>query len=284
MLTKVSIAKHTDTAYHVETPFIQAEVGFKNLHTITEKYRYANTVFENGKRSKATQESFTNLLIYDIDNDRDRKLSFIEACLLLNDVKSLIVTTKSHQKPKNGIVEDRYRILFPLDKVIDVHEDEYPQFYLHVAGLLGIEHIIDLACKDVARMYQPYKTQKVYYSDSTNILSYKQLKSLFEETKALNTAMRNIARYEQSHKIETDGSKTDYLRSIIMTEDFLSLMKTDERFVSGNRNNYLFSCGSYLKENDLHADEIKETLMWMNDLYDGIPQKELESLIGGLKL
>lgn len=133
-------------------------------------------------------------------------------------------------------------------------------------------------------MYQPYTPQEVYYSNSINLLSYEQIKSSFEEKKSLSAAKKNIVQYEQNFNTEADGTKADYLRSIVMTENFLTLMKADERFVSGNRNNYLFSCGTYLKENGLHANEINTTLSWMNDLYDGIPQRELESIIRGLKL
>jgi len=284
MLIQVSTAQHIDTTYHVETPFLLTQVGSSDLHTITAQERYSNAVFTDGKRSKAMHESFTNLLIYDIDNDRDDKLSLSEACLLFKDIKCLIVTTKSHKKIKNGIVEDRYRILFSLDQVISINKDEYPKFYLHAAGLLGIENVIDLACKDVARMYQPHSQQEVFYANSNNLLSCQQLISSFEEADALNIREKYPNDNEYNSSVESDGTKTGYLRSIIHTDKFLLLMKVEERFVSGNRNNFLFGCGKYLQDNGLDACDIAATLNWINELYDGIPRKELEVLIRGLKL
>ncbi|BCD69667.1 hypothetical protein [Helicobacter suis] len=77
---------------------------------------YSGAVFEKGYRNATNAKSFTNLLIYDIDNDKDSpQLPLKQAQDLLEkqSIESLVMPSKSHQIEKNGHITDRYRILIP---------------------------------------------------------------------------------------------------------------------------------------------------------------------------
>ena len=66
------------------------------------------------------------------------------------DYDVIIGTTKSHQKQKNGIVCDRYRVLMWFkEPIYDAAT------YKHNMGLLINKHGADKACKDAARFFFP---------------------------------------------------------------------------------------------------------------------------------
>jgi len=263
--------------HHIETVFSDISVGFENLSKLTSSKRYSSAQFNDGKRKKSNFNGFGNILIYDVDNDADSILPLLEAVTLFEEVSSLVVTTKSHQKEKNGIVSDRYRILIPLDEAISIDLSEYSDYYLHVASLLGIETYIDNACKDAARMYQPNYCQKVYYSQSEIVLNELQLRISFEEKKFIENSSREVLITDA--KPDYGNSKIEYLRSIIQTQGLLDLLRYDAKFVQGNRNNYLYSVGCYLIDNCLSKKEVRDTLVWMNSLKDSINEVELDRTI-----
>ncbi|RLA81374.1 MAG: hypothetical protein DRG78_09285 [Epsilonproteobacteria bacterium] len=286
-IAKVSVATApVTTAYHIETSFVTSNVSFNKIHEITATKRYSSGVFLDGKRCIKNCIGFGNVVIYDIDNDGENILSLIDAHKLTQEYKSVIVTTKSHQKEKHGIKADRYRFTILLDGVISVNVEEYKSYYIHIASLLGIEEYIDTLCKDAARMYQPHPQQEVYYSEGTNILSEKQLRISFEEKKYLDSTTRastSFSNHSSNNYCFDDaaasGSKTDYIRSIMGSPLLLKMLHFDERFVKGSRNNYLYSIGCYLLDVKLTVGEIKQTLLWMNSLRSGLSETEIKNTI-----
>ena len=278
MCTLFSIAQFpTAQETHFETEFSKVRVEFNTLFSYTEKFRYSCSIFKDGKRSIANCIGFGNILIYDVDNDTENILPLGTAVEMFNEVESLVVTTKSHEIEKNGKVADRFRIVISVDEDISVSVDDYSEYYIHVAEILGIAEFIDHSCKDAARMYQPNPNQEVYYSQSEVVLSEKQLRISFEEKKFLDNSSREILIDEAIP--EYSGSKTDYLRSILKTTSLLELLNYDEKFVKGNRNQYLYSSGRYLLDNQLSKNEVRNTLEWMNSLRNSLKESELNSTI-----
>lgn len=105
---------------------------FDVMHEITAQSNYSPFVFKDNYR-KAENSTPTNLIIYDIDEG----LTLDKAVTLCADFKSLIVTTKSHQVEKNGVVCDRFRVIIPLDEAPP--KEMYKKFYTTLAEMLGIE-------------------------------------------------------------------------------------------------------------------------------------------------
>ena len=89
---------------------IQSEIGKKiqikdlaELHNIIKTYPYSNANFYDGYRKADNIISFNNLLIYDIDNNKDTpNLTIKQAEILLtqNQIHALIMPTKSNNKEK----------------------------------------------------------------------------------------------------------------------------------------------------------------------------------------
>jgi len=266
------------TGGHIETVFDKTSVEYKNLFAYVGQNRYSSSIFKDGKRSIKNCIGFGNVLIYDIDNDREQAFSLVDAVKQFSATKSLIVTTKSHQIKKNGKVSDRYRIILPLTQSMTISVEEYPEFYIHVASNLGIEEYIDYSCKDAARMYQPNPLQEVHYSSTEITLSEKKLRGLFEEEKCFKQTYR-VSVVSSDINDADYSSRLHYLRSIFKTKVFLDLLKYDERFTAGNRNNYLYSVGKYLIEAGLVSSEVREMLLWINSLSNGMSVNELTNTI-----
>lgn len=280
MVINLSTAKHVASYRHRETTFSECSIQFEDLSSITAKNRYSSSIFEDGHRKKSNCRGFGNLFIYDVDNDRDDKLPLSEAVVMFQDIPSLIVTTKSHQREKNGVIEDRYRIILPVDQHPSIMVDDYSGLYMHVASLLGIEVVIDTACKDVARMYQPNPNQEVYYSaGSINPLSMEVLEQSFFAQKELEELAHRKNIYRQMGAPVFSGDKGTYLRSIMFRDRLLEVLKYEERFVAGGRNTFLYATGCYLLENGLSTDEVKSALAWINSLRMSLSQHELETTI-----
>ena len=107
------------------------QILLAQMHEITAQSNYSPFVFKDNYR-KAENSTPTNLIIYDIDEG----LTLDKAVTLCADFKSLIVTTKSHQVEKNGVVCDRFRVIIPLDEAPP--KAIYKKFYTTLAEMLGI--------------------------------------------------------------------------------------------------------------------------------------------------
>ena len=81
-------------------------IEFNQLHNITSTKNYSPFTFNDGKRNQVNSKTH-NLICFDIDEGLELK----KAIDLCSNFKSLIVTTKSHQVDKKGLICDRYRIV-----------------------------------------------------------------------------------------------------------------------------------------------------------------------------
>lgn len=143
-------------------------IEFNQLHNITSTKNYSPFTFNDGKRNQVNSKTH-NLICFDIDEGLELK----KAIDLCSNFKSLIVTTKSHQVDKKGLICDRYRILIPIDK--EVPKEQFKSFYIDLSKYLTLDNVIDKACNDVARYFYPNSNQEVFYSTSSNIISYDEV-------------------------------------------------------------------------------------------------------------
>lgn len=132
------------------------ELLFEDIPALTKKHHYSNLLFNGGERKGVNFLSAT-LLILDIDEG----LTIEQAKVMLNGYRSLIVTTKSHQKAeKNGKTieaRDRFRIFLDLKEPIS-----NPTIYDQIIRGLINSFNADEACKDLARFYYCNPDQEVH--------------------------------------------------------------------------------------------------------------------------
>jgi len=136
-------------------------------HEITAQFEYSASKFHNGKRTNKMAIG-ASAIILDIDDG----VSLKKGIELFSSCKSLIVTTKSHQVDKKGLVADRYRVILFLDRcIIDM------LYYTSLMKIIIRHFGADVACSDSARYYSPNPNQLVYYSESKEIFNLSE----FEE-------------------------------------------------------------------------------------------------------
>lgn len=117
------------------------------------KYATTNSItlgtFKDNHRTLSNFQS-CEIIGLDIDNgETEEKMSLTEAKLAFQKYKHVILTSRSHQKPKNGKVVDRFRVFLFLEEPI---KDIFT-FYATWDYLKARYPAIDSSCKDASRFW-----------------------------------------------------------------------------------------------------------------------------------
>ena len=129
--------------------FRKAEIPFESIpHWITqENVCYSAATFKQEKRDLAHAESLSNLIILDVDED----MSMDYAKELFANHYAIIAPTRNHQKEKNGVTCDRFRVILLADKYLNTNGDVHKEFMKNIAQYYSVT--IDGACFDKSRFY-----------------------------------------------------------------------------------------------------------------------------------
>ena len=140
-------------------------------HKITARFEYSASKFKNGKRTNKMAIG-ASAIILDIDDG----LTIKQGIELFSSYKSLIVTTKSHQVEKKGLIADRFRVILFLDRcIIDM------LYYTNLMKVIIRHFGADVACSDPARYYSPNPNQLLHYSDSEEIFDIEKFEEKIKE-------------------------------------------------------------------------------------------------------
>lgn len=158
----VSVAENGDMKKFVPTKIDSLD----KLKNIVLSKNYSFGYFLNNERRK---ENFVTASAIGIDIDGGMSLE--EAKETVKEFKHIIATTRNHQKEKNGIVADRFRIILFLSKEVKTAKD-FEATWHDIAKVLPAA---DKACKDSSRFFYP----------STDIVSVNEGGDLIEPTSAV---------------------------------------------------------------------------------------------------
>jgi hypothetical protein len=127
-------------------------VDIKDLKQMVDlclRKNFSPAIFKDGKRNLANFE-VAHCIGLDVDNDgRTPSMSLEQAKVTFKDLKHLILPSRSHQKLKDGKIEDRFRvILFFSEPITDVDT-----FYATWFWCKKMWPAIDPQCKDPSRFY-----------------------------------------------------------------------------------------------------------------------------------
>lgn len=208
-MESISISICNDnTKYALSGWEVKNIANLKDLESLVKNTRYSNAIFENNYRNSENAKSFNNLLIYDVDNDKDApKLSLESAFKHIKslNINALIVTSKSHNIEKNGYVAERYRIIIPVNKTLSlINKNEFRDFQKLCAKRLGILDYIDKkALNDKARYYDKSPANAISYCFSNaKTMDIKEIESsVLESRKNKLEKLNEIKANEKSFKI-----------------------------------------------------------------------------------
>jgi hypothetical protein len=189
--------------------------------------RWAPGVF-NGDRRLATSLRSIELLALDIDEN----CTLDTALELFEEYKHVIMTTKSHQIEKNGVVCDRFRVVLWLNSPID-NDKDYKATWAAAQQRWGF---IDPACKDASR----------FFYNSKDVVSIQNEGIMFKVVKAPIEAPRTVV------AVANGDAKGDLWKS---TLDFLL-----NGAPSGTRHSRLVSAVGNMKEQNYGLDEITQKI------------------------
>lgn len=213
---KMSVGKSNEIT---ETIFEPKTLDFNNLHILTSsEFAYAPGVFNESKIGKDNWTGRNDLMILDIDNDKDKDdtMSIETAQAKFSAFAHLIVTTKSHQKEKKGIIADRYRIIFPITNT-ELNYGQYQKIVEQIVNQYGIQKYCDLpASRDVARKFMPNPDQEYHYNKgwTLNPLAFlyesknSSLKRQFHESQTLEVKGRAMGLNELIMEAKGKGGGT----------------------------------------------------------------------------
>ncbi len=152
---QVSLFK--ENAVASETAKVTEVVEVTSLYdlaqNITGSKPWSPGTYHNDHRKNENLKSIS-LLTLDVDDG----CTLAEAKTHFAGYKHIIATTKSHQKDKNGIVCDRFRVILFLPETVTT-DSEYKKYWFAAGAKWPF---IDQQCKDSARFFYPCLTIKSY--------------------------------------------------------------------------------------------------------------------------
>jgi hypothetical protein len=215
---------------------VEDEIDCQSLAEIAAvltQYSWAPGVFSNRRRLIANL-SRIELLVLDIDSG----CSLHDAREKFKEYKHIIATSRNHQKEKNGVVCDRFRVVLFLSTPIHSDKD-FKATWNHIYNSYPF---IDEACKDASRFFFP----------SPVVVSINASGKTIEVVKHVEPILKS------STNILKSSTKGELWKS---TLEFLSLGAP-----AGTRHNRLVQAVGNMREQGYSIDEVFEMVEQMTHL------------------
>lgn len=236
------ISASTEMAFNYQNdkvPWDHLKMGFTapGVH-------WANHHFKDGHRCNECVIPGFNLVVVDVDGTST--INTVKE--LFKDYKYIIYTTKRHGQ--NGM--DRFRLIFPINYVLELSLDDYKEFMDNIFKWL------------------PFKTDECANQASKKWMSNPG--QYFENDGQLLDALKFIPRTSRNAEYQKELSKIENMDNL--ERWFASNM------VNGNRNNLMFKYGMALKDSGLSLSEVTTKIKKFNkQLSNPLPEEEISKSI-----
>lgn len=210
---------------------------------------WANHAFANQYRDKKHVIPGFNMLVLDIDNE-DESTSLEMVQNILSEYTYITYTTKSHQRDENG---DRFRLLMPINYVLQLDDDDYKEFMGSICNWLPFS--VDTSANQRERKWLT----------NEGIVNYNEGTQLLDVLDFIPRTSRN----------ETRQSKLEKLHSLDSMERWFM-----NQMGPGNRNNNMVKFALALVDSNMLYTEVKERVLHFNSqLQFPLDQRELEETV-----
>lgn len=243
---------------------------------ISTNINYSPFVFDGGYRKEINSNlNQCNIIMLDFDDG----MSIDELMPNFDNITYLVATTKSHQKEKNGLICDRFRLIFPLQKCFDITIDEYKI----MMNLLINRYGSDRACKDIARFYYGNPTSETYINQGKEFFDWegvlKQALFLEKHKQKEKEIQKQPMQYSGNISNHLCDTKKEWFEKYSATQQILNYFRFNQKFSEGGRNQFLYSVARHLQEEGCSSDFIKSETLWINSQGAGISEIEIEKTI-----
>ena len=235
-----------------------------DFHDIPEMVRsgfnYVACKLRNGIRLDDNFDGFVDVLIIDVDE----ACTITQAKSLFSKFEFYLVTSKSHQKDKNGMVCDRFRMFFRLENTIYIRQQMEEIYNLFIKKY----PFIDTKCKNVSRLYysSPENAEVIYnegarYTTKIILSGVEAIKTEKEYHHKASDKIKHIDEIFVLNELtglwtnkygETLGGQTanDTDSKLRGVQSYL-----EQNYYDGNKANCLFCASAMMKKDAVFTDD-----------------------------
>lgn len=246
-LSKIRVAYSDNWAYDFEG----VEVPFDQLHLMTQEpgMHWVNHHFRNGHRATENVIKGFNCIVIDVDNG----IPLTTAHELLAGYKFMTYTTKRHQTEGHG---DRYRIVLPINYVLELDTDDYRNFMNNIFAWLPFSEPTDEAANQIAKKWESFDGEYHYNMegeifDALPFIPRTSRNEDFKKEFAAIESMDNLERWFAQRMQEGNRNKHMLRYALALVDGGMDLMGVHQQVLSFN---------AKLK-NSLSEEEITNTIM-----------------------
>ena len=223
---KIQVSYSDHFAYNYQTE----QVPFDQLHMMTQQpgYHWANHAFQQGHRSEEKAVPGFNLVAIDVDGG----VSLETVHDMMKDHRFMTYTTKRHTTEEN-----RFRLLLPINYVLQLDQDDYRQFMNNVMEWLPFK--TDESANQRSKKWETYPGQ-FYYNTQGDLLDC-------------------LPFIPKTSKNEQHQREMKSLESLDNLERWFA-----QRIASGNRNNQMLKYAMALVDSGMNFIEVERNVLAFN--------------------
>ena len=241
---RVSYSQHFAYEYSYE------EVPFDKLHMLTQApgFHWINHQVKAGHRCEENIVPGFNMLVVDVDGGTSLDL----AHQLLSEYRFMTYTTKRHQLEGQS---DRFRIILPINYILELDAGEYKELVNSVLGWLPFPEKTDEGANQRSKKWMSCDTGTHHYNDG----------ELFDILPFIPKTTRNEKHREQVKE----------LQSLDNLERWFA-----QRIQSGNRNNQMIKFALALVDSGMDLPSVMNQVKHFNgQLNEPMSEQEIDTSI-----
>lgn len=242
-LKQMIVSYSTEMAYNYiadHAPWDQLQVLFKSPG-----YHWCNHHFQDEHRCNDCAIPGFNMVAIDVDGTST--VNTVQE--LFKDYKYILYTTKRHGQEG----KDRFRLVFPLNYVLELNQEDYREFMNNIFKWLPFS--TDESANQISKKWLTNDNAQLIENDG----------ELLDALKFIPRTRRNEEYLKEMSKIENLGNLERWFAS---------------RMIQGNRNNLMFKYGMALVDSGLSYREVESKVKKFNkQLPNPLSEDELDKSI-----
>lgn len=247
---------------HIAYGFKPYEIDFERLKkALLSEHFISQGIFKNYHKTKENWIGAGDCFIFDFDYQVQMK-SLQES---LKNFKYLIHTTKSHNKLKNGILGQRFRLYLPSKEVTLKTQDEFEYLMKDLTEL----YWADPSGASCAHAFRGYSGAEFFENDG-KLFDWEKVWNVIKEIKQKEPV-------KQVRQTSQESGKKDF-----MNREFWPVMFKPQEIGQGGRNNDFARIMLWAIDEGCDKFKCEEILMWLNSqISEPLPKKEIDAMLKG---